>query len=42
MAVFVLSSTQRREPFFSLPRMVSASSRFRRATGSSSRNWPVA
>ena len=42
MAVFVLSSTHSREPFFSLPRMVSVSSRFRRAIRSSSMNWPVA
>ena len=41
MAVLVLSSTQSREPFFSLPRRVSVSSRFRRATGSSSKKRPV-
>ena len=40
IAVRVLSSTQRREPFFSLPRMVSVSSRFRRAVRSSSINSP--
>ena len=40
MAVRVLSSTQRREPFFSLARRVSVSSRFRRAVRSSSMNCP--
>ena len=41
MGVFVLSSTHRRLPFFSLPRRVSVSSRFRRAVRSSSMNCPV-
>ena len=40
MAVFVLSSTHRRLPFFSLLRRVSVSSRLRRAVRSSSMNWP--
>ena len=40
MAVFVRSSTQRRLPFFSLPRMVSVSSRQRLAPRSSSINSP--
>ena len=40
MAVFVLSSTHRRLPFFSLLRSVSVSSRLRRAVRSSSMNWP--
>ena len=40
MGVRVLSSTQRRLPFFSLLRRVSVSSRFRRAVRSSSINCP--
>ena len=40
MAVFVLSSTQRRLPRFSLARMVSVSSRLRRAERSSSMKRP--
>ena len=40
MGVLVLSSTQRRLPFFSLFRKVSVSSRFRRAVRSSSKNTP--
>ena len=40
MGVRVLSSTQRRLPFFSLFRRVSVSSRFRRAARSSSINRP--
>ena len=40
MEVWVRSSTQRRLPFFSLPRMVAVSSRFRRAVRSSSMNRP--
>ena len=41
MAVRVLSSTHSREPFFSLPRRVSVSSRVCRAFRSSSMNWPA-
>ena len=41
MAVWVLSSTHRSVPRFSLERMVSVSSRFRRASKSSSMNRPV-
>ncbi len=41
MAVWVLSSTHSRVPFFSLERMVSVSSRFRRASRSSSIKRPV-
>ena len=40
MGVRVLSSTHSRLPFFSLPRRVSVSSRFRRAVRSSSMNRP--
>ena len=40
MAVLVLSSTHSSEPFFSLARMVSVSSRLRRAVRSSSMYWP--
>ena len=41
MGVRVLSSTHRSVPFLSLERMVSVSSRFRRASRSSSMNLPV-
>ena len=41
MAVWVLSNTHSRVPFFSLERMVSVSSRFRRASMSSSIKRPV-
>ena len=40
MGVFVLSSTHRRLPFFSLLRRVCVSSRFRRAVRSSSMKRP--
>ena len=40
MGVRVLSSTHRRDPFFSRSRRVSVSSRFRRAVRSSSMNRP--